>query len=205
VLQTKPALQLRSISQGWPLSPVEHFRRLHRPLKQSKLKSQNDPTARGPHQFLLGKQTMLPVASVPQSVSRTQNSPRFRNAWQVRPLQARPVAQSVSVVHAQPVGLAERATQSLHLPTLLPDATLQTSRRVSSSKPVHCSFKVHPHPKSPPLSPATQMASRSMPTSAGSAPHPTSQAPKQTAQHHRDASIAFLFSMIASFRTPEDF
>jgi hypothetical protein len=79
VLQISPALQLRSMAQAWPLSPVEQRLRLQIPLKQSRLKSQNDPIASGPHQFLLGRQVMLPVASLPQSLSRTQNSPRLRS------------------------------------------------------------------------------------------------------------------------------
>ena len=86
VLQTSPALQLRSIEHGCPLSPVEHLPTLQIPLRQSRLKSQNEPTASGPHQFLLGRQVMLPDASLPD-LGAADLADRWDLAAQPDPLQ----------------------------------------------------------------------------------------------------------------------
>jgi hypothetical protein len=127
----------------------------------------------------------VPSGSLPQSLSRKQYSPRDRSAWQVRPLQASPVAHSLFVVHAQPTGrMVEVAVQERHLPSIAPGGTSQTTNRVSSSCPAHCAFNEHAQPGLPPPSPgkhtAWVRASVGIVASVGGRPQATANSPAPT-------------------------
>ena len=104
----------------------------------------------------------MPIVSVPQSLSRKQYSPRMRLGWQVRPLHARPVAQSLSALQAQPMtrAPARSATQSVRVPAMAPSGDIADQEPRVVIEAVALTVGVQPQPGSAAIPRYTQAPER---------------------------------------------